>query len=68
MKCPKYIINALKRRADCASKFIHYDCIIGEFLDKHNIEVEEYDIYGGCESYVNPDDSAARIYEAIIAR
>jgi hypothetical protein len=41
------------------------DVIIVEFLEKHGIEVEEFDIVGGCEMYVNPYSSAARVLEAI---
>lgn len=67
MKCPKYIAEALEKRADCAYRFIHYDCLIGEWLEKKGLldEVELYDIHGGCESYCNPDDSSNRI-KAII--
>ena len=63
MKCPQYIEEALEKRANCAYRFIHYDCIIGEWLEKNGLldKVEMYDIYGGCEAYCNPDDSANRI-------
>lgn len=67
MNCPKYISDALKKRANCAYRFIHYDHMIGEWLEKNNLldKVELYDIYGGCEAYVNPDDSSARILSVI---
>lgn len=67
MKCPKYIKKALEQRADCACKFTELDVMIGEWLEKHDLlyKVEEYDIHGGCESYVNPDSSSARILEVI---
>lgn len=65
MKVPKYIKQALKSRANHAQRFTHLDCIIAEFLDRYNIPCEEYDIYGGCESYVNPHDSSNRILRAI---
>lgn len=67
MKCPKYIRDALKQRARCASRFQELDYIIREWLDKNNLydAVENYDISGGCESYVNPDASSARILEVI---
>ena len=38
---------------------------IQQWLDKHGIQVEEYDICGGCESYVNPLASSKRIIQAI---
>lgn len=65
MKCPKYIKEALIQRAKCAERFTELDYMISEWLDTHNIEVEEYDICGGCESYVNPFDSSRRIITAI---
>ena len=68
MKCPKYIEEALRRRANHAAKFTSLDVMIMEFLEKNDIIVEEYDICGGCESYVNPHDSSRRILEAIKAK
>lgn len=68
MKCPKYIEKALLRRANHAAAFSTLDVEIMEFLEKNDIEVEEYDICGGCESYVNPYDSSRRILEAIKAK
>lgn len=65
MKCPQYIKDMLMRRARYAEEFTAIDFALGEWLDKHGIEVEEYDIRGGCESYVNPYDSSRRIIEAI---
>lgn len=65
MKCPQYIKDMLTRRAKHAAEFTELDIAIGEWLDKHGIEVEEYDICGGCESYVNPYASSRRIIEAI---
>ena len=65
MKCPKYIKQALWQRAKAAATCISKDCIVVEFLEKHGILVEEYDILGGCEMYVNPYSSAERVLEAI---
>ena len=67
MKCPNYIRNALKQRAKCASRFQELDYIIREWLEKNGLydSVESYDICGGCESYVNPDSSSARVLEVI---
>ena len=55
----------LMRRAKYTSAFTDIDCTIQEWLDKYGIVVEEYDICGGCESYVNPYSSSRRIIEAI---
>lgn len=68
MKCPKYIKDALFKRARLAALFTIHDMTIYEFLEKHDIEVESYDILGGCEAYVNPFDSAKRILAAIEAK
>lgn len=65
MKCPQYIKDMLMARANHAAKFTSIDVTVQEWLDKHGIVVEEYDICGGCESYVNPHDSSRRIIEAI---
>lgn len=68
MRCPKYIRDSLIKRAKCAMEFTAQDCIIRKFLERNNIKVEDYDISGGCESYVNPVDSSNRILEAILAK
>ena len=67
MKCPNYIKEALKQRANHADRFTELDIMIAEWLEKHDLIhlVEDYDIHGGCESYVNPTNSSARILEAI---
>lgn len=67
MKCPKYIKDALRRRANHATQFTNLDVMIADWLEKQGLldKVELYDICGGCESYVNPDSSSARILELI---
>ena len=65
MKCPQYIKNMLMTRAHHAQRFTSLDVDIQEWLDKHGITVEEYDICGGCESYVNPLASSKRIIQAV---
>ena len=65
MKCPKYIRDLCLKRAKAAEKFCSYDWEITNYLDKHHIEVEEYDIHTGCESIVNPRASSYRIIQAI---
>jgi hypothetical protein len=67
MKCPEYVKNALLQRAKAAEKFIKCDTVVVEWLEKNNMVdvVEDYDILTGCESLVNPTDSAKRILEAI---
>ena len=65
MKIPKYIEKALERRAKAAEIWNNNDLIISNFIDKHNIIVEDYDYHGGCEAIVNPWTSSSRVAEAI---
>lgn len=65
MKIPAYIQNALNDRIKSAEKFISADFIVSQFIDKYDIDVSSEDYYGGCESIVNPYDSAVRILDAI---
>ena len=70
MKCPKYIHKALIQRAKAAEKYLKCDYIVGKWLEKNGLidDVEEYDIYTGCESIINPFASSNRIYEAILSK
>ena len=65
MDCPKYIKEALRKRAIYADKTATLDGIISEWIESHNIEVDFEDIHGGVEIYVNPYDSSERVLEAI---
>ncbi|MCI8993152.1 MAG: hypothetical protein HFG80_10620 [Eubacterium sp.] len=65
MKIPKYIEKLIEKRAGLAALLNHADYKLAEWLKKNGVEVEEYDIYGGCEMYVNPWDSAKRVKKAI---
>lgn len=65
MKIPKYIEKALADRAKAAYKFNSADHIITQYIEKHDIDVEQYDYCGGVEAIVNPDASADRIRIAI---
>lgn len=65
MKMPKYIEKSLDKRAYYAYKFNEVDYMVSEWLTAHNVPVEDYDCYGGCESIVNPTESINRIKEAI---
>lgn len=51
MKIPKYIDEALKRRANAAYKLIKYDCIISDYYERYNVdklsEDEFVDLIGG---------------------
>lgn len=65
MKIPKYIEKLIERRAGFAVLLNDADWKLAEWLERKGIEVEEFDIYGGCEIYRNPWDSADRIKQAI---
>lgn len=34
MRIPKYIDEALRKRANAAFKFMDYDCIVSDFIEK----------------------------------
>lgn len=52
MKVPKYIEEALKRRAKAAVTFTDTDSVISEFIEKHGIDCEYTHLH--CESLLNP--------------
>ena len=65
VKIPKDIEKLLRRRELYATEILVISEKIDEFLEKHGIEVEEYDRTSGVEVYVNPEESANRIRKAI---
>lgn len=65
MKCPKYIKEALDKRLKAAQQFNHYDLIVSEYIDKHDLDVDSCHYHGGCESTVFPESSYHTILEAI---
>lgn len=67
MKIPKYIEKALNDRVKAANKWTEADMIIGRFLIEKGLEekVETYDLFGGVEGIVNPEESVERIREVI---
>lgn len=68
MKIPKYVEKLIARRCRLAKELNSTDVELSHFLERNGIEVEEYDIYGGCEMYANPDGSGERIREAILLK
>ena len=65
MECPKYIRDALRKRADFAERVFELDCMIADWLDKNGVDVDFEDVRGGCEIYVNPHESSNRVLQAI---
>lgn len=66
MKIPKYIDEALRKRANSAFRFIQYDAIISDFIEKNGVELDTMHYGLGCESILNPDSSANAVREAIL--
>ena len=65
MKIPKYIEKLLDRRAKIGNELLEIDWKITEFINKYEIEAEDYDYCTGVEMYSNPYASARRVKEAI---
>lgn len=68
MRVPKYIREALERRARAAETWEKYDCIITDFIEKNDIDVPSEDYCGGVEGIVHPWDSANTILNCILAK
>ena len=66
MKIPKYIDETLQKRTKDTYKLIEYDCVISEYIEKHNIPVDTADYCLGCEMIMNPEESESNIRKAII--
>lgn len=67
MRIPKYIDEALRKRTNAAYKFMDYDCIVSDFIEKNGIELDPMHYRLGCESILNPDSSENAVREAILA-
>ena len=67
MKIPKYINEALRKRANAAFRFRQYDDVVSKFIEQHNIDVNFEDYGGGVESIFDPYGSEKAVREAILA-
>lgn len=67
MRIPKYIDEALRKRANAAFEFIQNDAIIAAFIEENGVELDTMHYGLGCESILNPDSSANAVREAILA-
>lgn len=67
MRIPKYIDEALRKRANAAFRFLQHDVVVSEFIEKHNIDINFEDYGGGVESITNPYESENAVREAILA-
>lgn len=67
MKIPKEISAALRKRTRYAKELNSIDWKISQFIYQNGMEnkVKTYDFAGGCEMYVNPEDSEQRIRKVI---
>lgn len=68
MKIPKYIDEALRKRANAAYRFLLCDDIVSEFISKYGIDVNFEDYGGGVESISNPYESEKAVREAILKK
>lgn len=66
MRIPKYIDEALRKRANAACRFMNYDCIVSDFIEKNGIQLDTMHYRLGCESLINPDNSANAVRQAIL--
>lgn len=44
MRIPKYIDEALRKRANAAFRFLQYDDVVSKFIEQHNIDVNSKEI------------------------
>lgn len=65
MKCPKYIEDALNKRAKAAIQFNKYDSLVSRWINKNNIYVESENTFGGVDAIMHPEESKKVILEAI---
>lgn len=66
MKIPRYIEESLQIRANSAARALHHDYVVSEFCEKNGIQVDDSDVFGGCEVYVDPYASSERVRQAIL--
>lgn len=67
MRIPKYIDEALRKRANAAFRFLQHDVVVSKFIKQHNIDVDFEDYGGGVESICDPYGSEKAVREAIRA-
>lgn len=65
MKVPSAIQKALKDRAKAADKFLCATAIVDDFLDAHNIQVDECMRGTGAEALGNPYSSVQSVLKSI---
>lgn len=66
MKIPKYIKEALNKRAKAACAITDADRLITDFINRNSIDVDPADYCRGVEQYSAPYESTNRIYDAIV--
>lgn len=67
MRIPKYIEEALRKRTNAAYRFMDYDCIVSDFIEKNGIDVDGVHYGLGCDSFFDPENSADAVRKAILA-
>lgn len=66
MKIPKYVERLIQKRENLANELDTVMHELDEWLDSHDIETSPEDTHEGAELYMNPEDSANRIRQAIL--
>lgn len=67
MRIPKYIDEALRKRANAAFRFLQYDDVVSKFIEQHNIDVNSEDYGGGVESITNPYESENAVQRSYLS-
>lgn len=68
MKIPNYVLDLIIKRQRYVEKAMDAAYSLQEWLDKNEIYVEGCDEIGGTEMFLNPNESAHRVIDAIIEK
>lgn len=68
MKIPNYVLDLITKRQRYVEKAMDAAYSLQEWLDKNEIYVEGCDEIGGTEMFLNPNESAHRVIDAIIGK
>lgn len=68
MKIPNYVLDLIVKRRRYVEKATDAAYSLQEWLDKNEICVEGCDEIGGTEMFLNPNESARRVMNAILEK
>ena len=66
MEIPKYIVELARKRMNYATKTMNAAIELQVWLDKHDIQIEEYDASSSLETLISPCYSTCRVLAAIM--